>query len=139
MSSRSNRPRFFGLLNGTSIYLLTSLALGPHKFKINASDNVNNQSSVSVTFNIIVTAQSVKDDVNQFYSSGAISNATVYSGLLQKLNDAAAARSAGKCGTAANIYAAFINQVMGQIGKGITAQAGNILIADAQYLIAHCP
>jgi hypothetical protein len=92
-----------------------------------------------VVFTIIVTPQSIIDDVNQFYSSGAISNATVYAGLLQKLNDALAARNAGKCGNAANIYSAFINQVMGQIGKGVTATAGNILIADAQYLIAHCP
>ena len=73
------------------------------------------------------------------YSSGAISNANVYSGFLQKLNDALADRNAGKCSTAANVYSAFINQVMGQIGKGQTASAANILIADAQYLIAHCP
>lgn len=128
-----------GLASGTSIYLLTSLSLGPHTFMINAADNVNNKSSASVSFTIIVTAQSIIDDVNQFYSSGAINNATVYSGLIQKLNDALAARKAGKCGTAANIYSAFINQVMGQIGKSITSTAGNILIADAQYLIAHCP
>lgn len=128
-----------GLSSGTSVYLLTSLALGSHTFKINTADNVSNPNSASVTFNIIVTAQSIITDVNQLYSSGAISNASVYSGLLQKLNDALAARNAGKCGTADNIYSAFINQVTGQVGKGITAQAASILIADAQYLIAHCP
>ncbi len=39
----------------------------------------------------------------------------------------------------ANIYQAFINEVSAQSGKGIDPTAAAIMIADAQYLIAHCP
>jgi hypothetical protein len=44
----------------------------------------------------------------------------------------------GQCGTADNIYQAFIHEVQAQSGKGISATAASILIADAQYLIAQC-
>lgn len=127
-----------GLPNGQMINLLTTLPLGPNTFAISAADKVNNMSSASVTFTIIVTPQSILDDVNQLVGSGAI-RANMATPLLAKLNAALAARAAGQCGTAANIYSAFINQVMAQTGKAITPAAAAILIADAQYLIAHCP
>jgi len=49
------------------------------------------------------------------------------------------ARAKGDCGTAANNYRAFINELQAQLGKGVNADAANLMIADAQYLIAHCP
>jgi hypothetical protein len=128
-----------GLPSGRVINLLTSLPLGPNTFAVNAADNVGNKSQGSVTFTIIVTAQSMIDDVKLFFASGAINSLSVESGLLQKLNDASASRTAGQCGTAGNIYSAFINQVMGQTGKAITPTAAAVLIGDAQYLITHCP
>ncbi|MBA0089105.1 MAG: hypothetical protein HRJ53_29295, partial [Acidobacteria bacterium Pan2503] len=128
-----------GLSNGTVINLLTELSLGTHTFTINAADNVGNRSSSSVTFMIVATAASIIADVNEFHSTGAISSADAYSGLITKLNQALPYWNTGKCGTADNIYSAFINQVMAQIGKGITAAAAATLISDAQYLIAHCP
>jgi len=36
------------------------------------------------------------------------------------------------------LYRAFINQVRAQTGKAITAFAADILIADAEFLIADC-
>jgi hypothetical protein len=125
--------------SGLVINLLTALPTGQNTFAISAADQVANKVSASVIFTIIVTPQSIIGDVNQFFASGAISSSSVESGLLQKLNDALTARNAGQCGQAGNVYSAFINQVMGQSGKGITAAAAAILIADAQYLIAHCP
>lgn len=127
-----------GLASGQMINLLTTLPLGQNTFAITATDKVNNMSSASVTFTIIVTPQSIIDDVNQLQGSGAIS-ANIAGALLAKLNNALMKRNAGQCGAAANIYSAFINQVMAQTGKGITPAAAAILIADAQYLIAHCP
>jgi hypothetical protein len=127
------------ITNGMTINLLTTLPLGSNTFAVGATDNVGNPNSASVTFTIMVTAQSMIDDVKQFFASGAISDPAVYQGLLDKLNAALAARNKGNCKTAGNNYSAFISQVQGQIGKGITAQAAAILIADAQYLIAHCP
>jgi hypothetical protein len=127
------------ITNGMNVNLLTTLPLGPNTFKVAATDNVLNSASASVTFTIIVTPQSIIDDVKQFRSSGDISDLSVYTGLIDKLNQALAARTKGNCNSAANNYQSFINQVMGQIGKGITPTAAAILIADAQYLIAHCP
>jgi hypothetical protein len=49
------------------------------------------------------------------------------------------ARPAGNCATANNIYQAFINELNAQSGKSVDAAAAAIMIADALYLIAHCP
>jgi len=128
-----------GLASGQSVDLLTELSLGAHVFSISATDRAGNASSQSVTFQIVVTPDSIKADVNQFLSSGAIKNAGLANSLLAKLDAAAAARARGQCNVAANIYQAFIHEVAAQSGKGIDAVAAAILIADAQYLIAHCP
>ncbi len=126
------------IVNGLAINLLTALPLGPNTFAITAMDNVLNTSNASVTFTIIVTAASIIADVNQFVTSGAVDSNTA-NGLLAKLNSAAADRSKGNCTPAGNVYGAFINEVNAQTGKGITAAAAAILIADAQYLQTHCP
>ena len=128
------------LSSGRVINLLTSLPLGANTFTVNAVDNVGNNASppASVTFTIIVTPQSMIDAVNQFQASGAIGRKAVRP-LLAKLRNAMAKQSKGQCGPAGNMYGAFINQVQGQSGKSITLAAAGILIADALYLIAHCP
>lgn len=127
-----------GLSSGQAINLLTELALGSHTFTIDAVDNLGNARSVSVTFTIIVTADSIKDDVNQFLASGGIKNAGLANSLLAKLDAAAAAEARGDCGTADNIYQAFIHELQAQSGKGVSATAASIMIADAQFLIARC-
>jgi beta propeller repeat protein len=78
-------------------------------------------------------------DVESLFASGQIKNAGIENALLSKLAAAAAKRAAGDCAGAAAIYNAFINSVNAQTGKGITSSAAAILIADAQYLITHCP
>jgi hypothetical protein len=125
--------------NGLTVKLLTELALGTHTFNLNSVDNVDNAATAAVTFSIIVTAESIKDEVNQFFAMGAIRNKGVANSLLAKLNSAAKARARGNCNSAANVYRAFINELRAQTGKKVTAQAATILITDAQYLIAHCP
>jgi hypothetical protein len=127
------------LQSGTSINLLTTLALGPHTFKVASSDNLNNSGATSVTFTIVVTPASIEGDVTQFLQAGAIKNAGLASTIMSNLVAAAAARQAGKCATASNVYNSFINAVLAQRGKGITVAAVDIMIADAQYLISHCP
>ena len=127
-----------GLPSGRAINLLTSLALGSHTFTIDATDNVANARLGTATFTIVVTPESVIEAVNQLLSSGAV-DAKSRTSLLAKLTSAAAQRTAGRCGAAANIYTAFINEVTAQRGKSITPTAAAILIADARYLISHCP
>jgi hypothetical protein len=128
-----------GLSSGRAIDLLESLALGPHTFTVNALDNAGNASPQgSVTFTIVVTAESAVESVNQLLASGAVGASSAAS-LLAKLSNAGANRKAGRCDVASNVYSAFIAEVTAQIGKSIRPPAAAILIADAQYLIAHCP
>jgi hypothetical protein len=124
--------------NNRKVYLLTALMLGTHTFSVNSVDNLNNAGSNSVTFSIVVTADSVKGDVKYFLSTGAITQDEGTS-LLQKLNAAAAYRAKGDCKDANATYQAFINELRAQSGKKVSAAAAAIMIADAQYLIAHCP
>lgn len=127
-----------GLASGQAINLLTELSLGPHTFTVQAVDLAGNSSTVSVTFTILVTAQSIQADVSQFVASGQV---TLDAGdsLLRLLQAAAAARADGDCAQADKIYQAFINELLAQSGKHVTATAAAIMITDAQYLITHCP
>jgi hypothetical protein len=145
---RSSTPKMDGattLMDGTpvannlAIHLLTELSLGTHTFSVATLDNVNNAGTQSVTFSVIVTPDSIKMDVTEFLQSGAIKNKGKANSLLAKLDAAAAARTRGKCSTAANIYQAFIHELQAQSGKGVDPAAAQIMILDAQYLIAHCP
>jgi hypothetical protein len=124
--------------NGATIRLLTELAVGTHTFNVHSVDNLNNAGTNSVTFSIVVTAASIITDVKYFRSIHAITQDEATS-LLQKLNAAAAYRAKGDCKDANATYQAFINELLAQKGKKVTAQAAAILIADARYLIAHCP
>ena len=132
-------PDGTGLVSGRGINLLTEMALGTHTFTISSVDNLGNAGMKSVTFSIIVTPDSIEGDVTQSLQNGAIKNAGEANSLLAKLNSAAAARTRGQCSVAANIYQAFINELQAQSGTGVTAAAAAIMIADADYLIAHCP
>ena len=114
------------------------MTVGSHTFSVSATDNLGNARSTSVTFTIVVTPDSIKDDVKYFRSIGAITLDEATS-LLQKLNAAAAYRANRDCKDANATYQAFINELRAQSGKKVTVQAANIMIADAQYLIAHCP
>ena len=128
-----------GLDSGQVINLLLELALGSHTFAVNAVDRVANNMAATVTFNLIVTAESIKGDVNIFVGNGMIKDPGTGTSLLAKLNTAADARAAGNCNKASNLYHAFVDAVQAQSGQGIDPVAAAIMIADAQYLIANCP
>jgi hypothetical protein len=132
-------PDGTGLGSGQAIPLLTELSIGRHTFAIDSVDNVGNRGTRSVVFSIVVTADSIKDDVSQFLDANRISNGGLAKSLLGKLNAAAAARSRGECATASNQYDAFIRELEAQAARGVDAPAAAIMIADAQYLIANCP
>src|SRR5438105_8317352 len=61
--------------NGLPVKLLTELTLGTHTFNVNLVDNVENSDTATVTFSIIVTAQSIIAEVKYFRSIGAITQA----------------------------------------------------------------
>jgi hypothetical protein len=86
-----------------------------------------------VTFSVTATIQSLMGSVNRFYAEGKIDNADVYQSLMDKLT---AAQNSSRTKTTIN-QKAFINLVKAQSGKHITADAAAVLIADAQWVIAH--
>jgi beta-glucosidase/6-phospho-beta-glucosidase/beta-galactosidase len=126
------------LQSGQAVKLLTELSLGPHTFAIAAGDNVGNRSTRSVTFTVIATPESIKQDVADFLAAGAIRNRGLARSLLAKLDAAAAARARHNCSAATNIYSALINQLNALSGHGVDPAAATIMMADAQYLIVHC-
>lgn len=131
-------PDGTGLASGQVINLLTQMSLGTHTFAVRSVDNLGNSGTNTVTFSIIVTAASISADVKEFVNAGKI---TLDTGtpLLNLLAAAARARAAGDCATATSDYQSFISKVKAQSGKKIDPTAAQILIADATYLIAHCP
>lgn len=139
MDGAATLPDGHSLATGQTINLLTELTVGDHTFTVTAVDNVGGTNMASVTFTIIVTAASIETDVTEFLAAGAIKNNGEANSLFAKLNAAAAARARGQCSVAANDYQAFINELNAQSGKGVDANAAAIMIADAQYLITHCP
>ena len=86
-----------------------------------------------------ITPESIKADVLQAAARGAIRNNGLTNALLATLNEAASARAAGDCATAANIYQAFINQLQAQSNKGVASDAAATLVSEAQFLAANCP
>jgi len=149
MDGATTLPGGVGLQNGQRIRLLRELSLGAHTFIVAAQDNVNNAGTSSVTFNIIVTPQSIEDDVRQFFEDGAIGRGLAES-LLDTLDEAAEEQARGRCSHAARIYGEFIEALQDELreesrdkdkdrDRGLDPAAAAIMIADAQYLIAHCP
>ena len=127
------------LQSGQAIKLLTEMNLDQHTFTVSAVDNAGNEDSSSVTFTIIVTPDSIKDDVNQFVATGSIRSHGLANSLLSKLDAGANARAAGDCASANTDYETFIKKLQTQIGNGVDGPAAAIMIADAQHLIAPCP
>jgi 2',3'-cyclic-nucleotide 2'-phosphodiesterase (5'-nucleotidase family) len=124
------------VINGQVIDLYT-LALGDHTLTVYAMDKAYNQSSKSVTFKIIATTESLLSGVTRFYSEGKIDNQGIANSLTKKVENAQKSLEKGKPDTAINQLNAFINEVQAQSGKHITTEAANLLIADAQWVIAH--
>ena len=125
--------------SGLVLNLLTDLKTGDHTLALTATDNAGNVASPSVTFSIVVTAASIMDEVNYFFSTHDITMSNEANSLLQKLRAGAAYRAAGDCARANEVYQSFIAECVAQAGKKVSAYAAGIMIADAQYLVAHCP
>lgn len=119
--------------NGQSISLLT-LALGAHSFVLSATDVVGNSRSQTFTFTVIATFDSLIASVSVFAAQQKVDVSTVKS-LLAKLNDAKEAAQRGSTKAATNRLEEFIDLVRAQSGRHITADAAQILVADAQYVI----
>ena len=73
--------------------------------------------------------------VNVFTADGRINDSNTANGLLAKLNDAQDAIDKGKNNVAVNKLHELIDQVNARAGRPITADAAQLLVTDAQYVI----
>jgi hypothetical protein len=122
------------VMNGDVINLNLFVAGTTHTFAVTAMDKAYNTSNQAVSFTVETSIQSMKTVVTNMYNSKLIKSADVYKGLMDKLNAAGKAKDVK---TRNNNLIAFVNLVKAQSGKGITTDAANILIADAQWLLQH--
>ncbi len=76
----------------------------------------------------MVTFQSVLDDINNSLQLGPIDNAGIANSLSSKINAAS--------GGDKNVLTAFINEVTAQVGVHIIGIAPQILVNDANSLLA---
>jgi hypothetical protein len=129
-----------GLQSGQVLDLLTELALGQHQFKLAGTDAVGNGAPpISVSFNVLVTAESLISEVDRFATSGHIEGKALPIVLKISAQIAAKGQTRGNCRFARTAYRLFIRQVRSQSPKKIAASAAAIMIRDAEYLIDHCP
>jgi len=122
------------LADGVTLDLLTGMTLGTHLFRVEAGDGLDNTAADSVQFRIVVTPESILEDVNRFLADDSIAG-KLGTSLTQRLQQAASLVEQNGCGSAMGIYLGFVNQASAQAGKGIDPEAASILIGDARYLM----
>jgi hypothetical protein len=119
--------------NGHAVSLLT-LPLGRHHISVSARDVAGNATKVSVTFEVVATVESLIAAVNAFTASGSIDPNTA-GALVAKLEEAQQAIARGNVTVGEHKLQDFINQVNVKAGRGVTVEAANVLVADAQYVL----
>jgi len=112
---------------------MNTLTAGSHSIVINATDQLGNPSSVTVTFTIHPTVAGMINAVNQGVAAAKITS-KVGNNLVGMLNTVQAAINAGNnaaAKAALNNYMAYVNS---QSGTGITAAYATLLVNWAQDL-----
>jgi hypothetical protein len=97
-------------------------------------DHAGNTATRSVTFQVVVTIQSLKSSVESFYREGKIDSRSVYRDLISKLETAEHSHKPSQVVSALN---SFIQKVQQQSGNHIATEAADQLITEAQWLIDH--
>jgi hypothetical protein len=120
--------------NGQVIDLYT-LALGNHTLTVYAVDKANNQTSLSVTFTVEASIESLLEGVDRLADEGQIDNKGIQNSLNSKLKGVLDDSGRHKTAVVINKLEAFIKEVQAQRGKHITEEAADLLIADAQWVI----
>src|SRR5262249_46226703 len=136
------------VVNGMKIDLFSELSLGTHTFSVTATDNVDNASTKSVTFSIIVTPDSLEQDANLLLGFGCIDAGGIANSLVSKIEAAKSRIAAGDSHSAINTLGALLHQLQAQAGKHISTSCtdpntqtqfnpAQVLITDLQALLAN--
>jgi cytochrome c len=124
-----------GVAIAASTVNLLELPLGDHHLVATASDAAGNRSQVSVSFQVIATIDSLMQATHAYQGTGAIASGT-YRGLIAKLTDAKDAYDRGNLEAARRKLSDFINQCLLSSGSGVSRAAAELLVADAQAVLA---
>lgn len=112
---------------------LTYYQPGDHLLNITATDKAGNNTTKSGSFTYSPVVKSLSNGVSVMYSDGNITK--LGSSITDKLTQAQSYIDAKNYAQARSALQALTNQVQAQIDIHITADAGNILISQIQYLI----
>lgn len=105
---------------------------------MSAQDSQSNVSDpVSVTFNLIASAESLGSTVEEMFNEGLIDDPNVRDSLLNQINAVIKRIERDQTKPAKNILNAFINHVCAQADKHIVKEAAEILAADARCVISY--
>jgi hypothetical protein len=161
VDARSGLKALGAKLDGTTVTAgqkidLYTLSLGNHTLTVTAIDQLGNTSTKSVTFSITATVQSLVTSVNRFVAEGKIDDKgchfhdydyghhddhgggnCIQTKLLDVLKDAQTDLNRHRTNDAIKDLKLFIDLVKSQSGRQISTSAANLLIADAQWVIAH--
>ncbi|XEC96038.1 carbohydrate binding domain-containing protein [Paenibacillus tarimensis] len=113
-----------------------TLASGVNTATVTVEDMAGHQTTVTHTFTVMVTFDSMKAVTNVFLQeTGAKASDTVATSLNQKLDQAKAAAGKGKIDAAKSMMDDYIQQVTDQTGKFFTQEQADILIRWARIVI----
>ncbi|XEC94400.1 LamG-like jellyroll fold domain-containing protein [Paenibacillus tarimensis] len=113
-----------------------TLESGEHTATVTAEDMAGNQTTVTHTFMVTVTFDSLKAVTNAFLQeTNAKAWETVQKSLNQKLDQAKAAAASGKIDAAKSMMGDYIKQVTDQTGKYFSPEQADILIRWARIVI----
>lgn len=136
-SGVATQPVTFDGAAATNGQLLDMFFLNPgvHTIVVSSTDKLGNASSLTRTFEVHATSQSLGNNLNRAYSLGLIKKG-VDNGLKAKTDAALKQHLSGKHSVEWNNLGALINLLEAQRGKGVDTATANRFIAWAQDLIA---
>ncbi|WP_137846397.1 hypothetical protein [Microbacterium sp. 2FI] len=127
--------------DGTEVptgYVLDMFTLdtGAHAAEATATDFVDNTATATRAFTLLATTQSLSNNLTRAVSEGLVTDTKVVKGLRDKLNAALKSHATAKHPTEVNQLGAVVEQLEGQLGKGVDSVFGTRMIGWANDLIA---
>jgi len=113
---------------------------GAHVYRAEIKDTLGNLGTTSVTWVVVVTSASLRNNLDKALDRGCISNTQTHHSLEVKLDNAARLEASGQTGAMANVLESFVNEVEARTGaptengKTITPFCANVLITNANAL-----
>ena len=113
-----------------------TLVTGSHSVVATATDFVGNTATITKSFTLLATTQSLRNNLDRAVSEGKITDPKVVKGLKDKLDAALKSHASGKHPTEKLQLGALVEQLLAQRGKAIDAAFANRMIGWANDLIA---